>query len=141
MDDDLAPSLSTKLGRNPAQSNDPLLRCNVIFPCKYINRTTTVLSDGETLCLLSTPAKGTKEQLDQGRLRDRRKMLKVAFDRVLGENAKQEDVYEQVRACVRCPFQGKNLPLLLLVQVVCRSAENACCSRFTTPAVRFMLVR
>ncbi|CAM9282392.1 unnamed protein product, partial [Laminaria digitata] len=40
--------------------------------------------------------------------RESRKELKVVFDRVLGESARQEEVYEQVRACVRLPFQGVN---------------------------------
>ena len=65
-----------------------------------------MLPDGRTLCILPTPAKDKKGQLDQGRSRESRKELKVAFDRVLGESARQEEVYEQVRACVRLPFQG-----------------------------------
>ena len=76
-------------------------------PPKYLkNRTTSVLSDGRTLCILPTPAKEKKGQLDQGRPRESRKELKVAFDHVLGENARQEEVYEQVRGCVRLPFEG-----------------------------------
>lgn len=66
-----------------------------------------MLPDGKTLCLVSTPDKDAKEQLNQGRLREKRKELIIPCDRVLGENATQKEVYEQVRDCVRFPFLGE----------------------------------
>lgn len=72
-----------------------------------VSRTTTVFPDGRTLRIVPTPVKGIKEKLDQGRLRESRREFEVAFDRVLGESAKQEEVYDQIRACVRLPFSGE----------------------------------
>lgn len=73
------------------------------------SRTTEVLPDGRTLRIVPTPVKGVKEKLDQGRLRESRREFEVAFDRVLGESAKQEEVYDQIRACVRLPFSGETV--------------------------------
>lgn len=71
-----------------------------------------MLPDGRTLRLIPTPVKGAKEKLDQGRLRESRRELEVAFDRVLGESAKQDEMYEQIRSCVRLPFSGKIVILM-----------------------------
>lgn len=67
----------------------------------------TVFPDGKTLHLRTTQAKGSKQKLDHGRLRDHQNMLQITVDRVYDERAKQTDVYEQVRSCVRVPFQGR----------------------------------
>lgn len=66
----------------------------------------TVLPDGRTVRVSPAPAKGTKRKLDQGRLRESRTELDFSFDQVLGEHAGQEEVYDQVKACVRSPFEG-----------------------------------
>lgn len=65
-----------------------------------------MLPDGRTLLISPAPAKGAKRKLDQGRLRESHTELEFGFDRVLGENAGQEEVYDQVKACVRSPFAG-----------------------------------
>lgn len=98
-----------KNGNRDRRTDNPLGNST---PCRPPNldtctRTTALFPDGKTLCLHTTPTKGEKEQLDQGRLRESRKELRVTFDRILGEEAKQEEVYEQVRACVRLPFLGR----------------------------------
>lgn len=74
-----------------------------------VRRTTKVLPDGKTLRLLTCPTKGSKKPLDQGRQgKENRSMkeLQITFDCVLDEGATQNEVYGQVRPCVRAPFHG-----------------------------------
>lgn len=67
----------------------------------------TVFPDGKTLHLRTAQAKGSKQKLHHRRLTDDQNMLQITVDRVFDETAKQTDVYEQVRPCVRVPFQGR----------------------------------
>ncbi len=83
---------------------DYLFRIAFIIDC----RAATALPDGRTLRITPVP-KGMKEQLDQGRLRESRKELEAAFDRVLGEGAEQEEIYNQIKTCVRLPFSGEHV--------------------------------
>ena len=94
------------------------------MPNVACRRTTTILPDNKTVCLAPVPTKGCKERLEQGRSRESRKEFRVTFDRVLGEDADQFEVYDQVRACVRYAFLGNARLGVVVVPSVTRTTPT-----------------